>query len=72
MAKSTGVKGLPAFDRLPYFDGISDVVKEPMHMIARIGLLLVKLLTGVAPMDSWKVGVQEEEFGRVRRGVPVA
>lgn len=35
-------------------------------MIARIGLLLVKLLTGVAPMDiySWKVRVQEEEFGR--------
>ena len=35
-----------------------------MHMIARIGLLVVKLLTGVAPMDSWKVRGQEEEFGR--------
>ena len=64
MAKSTGVKGLPAFDRLPYFDAITDVVTEPMHMIARIGLLVVKLLTGVAPMDSWKVRGQEEEFGR--------
>ena len=40
MAKSTGLKNLPAFDRLPHFDAISDVVPEPMHMIARIGLLL--------------------------------
>ena len=52
-----------AFDRLPYFDAISDVVTEAMHMIPRIGLLLVQLLTGVVPMDNWKVRIQEEDFG---------
>ena len=54
---------LPAFDRLPYFDAISDVVTEAMHMIARIGLLLVQLLTDIVPMDNWKVRIQEEDYG---------
>ncbi|CAH3179613.1 unnamed protein product [Porites evermanni] len=62
-AKSTGLKNFPAFDRLSYFDAISDIVTEAMHMIARIGLLLVQLLTGVVPMDNWKVRIQEEDFG---------
>ena len=35
-------------------------------MIPRIGLLLVQLLTGVVPMDNWKVRIQEEDFGSGR------
>lgn len=63
--------GIPAFDRLPYFDAITDVVPEPMHMIARIGLIVVKTLTCVSPMDGWKVRIQEQSFGRFRDACPL-
>lgn len=35
-----------------------------MHMIARIGLIIVRTLTCVAPMDGRKVRLQEEALGR--------
>ena len=58
------VTGILAFNRLPYFNAITDVVPEPMHMIARIGLQIIKTLTCADPIDSVKVHLQEKALGR--------
>ena len=57
------VRDIAAFDRLPYFNVITDVAPELMHMIARIGLQIIKTLMCADPIDSVKVRFQEKSLG---------